>query len=134
MIAHQLTHWQEHGLGWWAVERINEAGLVGWCGLQFLPETGEVEVAYLLGRAHWRRGLATEAALASLHFGFVGLGLCTIIALVHPENVASRRVIEKVGMSFVDQSVYFGMELLRYRVTRSSYLVPGTDRAVTATH
>jgi ribosomal-protein-alanine N-acetyltransferase len=121
MIAFQLAHWEEHGLGWWGVEMVGQPRLIGWCGLQFLPETKEVEVAYLLSRAYWRRGLATEAALASLEFGFVDCGLGYIIALVHPDNVASQRVIKKLGMSFVDRSAYFGMELLRYRVTRSAY-------------
>lgn len=121
LVAHQLEHWEEHRLGWWAVEPIEDPELIGWVGLQFLPETGETEVAYLLSKAYWGQGLATEGARASLQFGFEKLGLETIIALVHPENWASIRVIEKLAMRFVDQANYFGMDLYRYSLDVSSW-------------
>ena len=114
-IARQLAHWEEHGFGWWAVELSTTPGLIGWNGLQFLPETGEIEVAYLLDKPYWGQGLATEGARASLHLGFETLGLKNIVAIVHPENRASIRVIEKLEMSLVDRTHYFGMEVLRYR-------------------
>jgi len=117
VIAGQLKHWEEHGYGWWAVERRSQAGLLGWCGLQFLPETGETEVGYLLDQACWGQGLATEGALASLQFGFETLGLECIVGIVHPENKASIRVIEKIGMSLVDRNTYFGMDVYRYSKT-----------------
>jgi RimJ/RimL family protein N-acetyltransferase len=125
LVAHQLKHWEEHGLGWWAVEPLRNPGLIGWAGLQFLPETGETEVAYLLSRVYWGQGLATEAARASLQFGFEQLKLETIIALAHPENKASQRVMEKLGMSFVDQAHYFGIDLYRYTLTASSWRSAG---------
>ena len=114
MISHQLHHWEEHKLGWWALEPCSENKLIGWSGLQYLPETEEVEVAYLLSRPYWGRGLATEAATACLQYGFEELELERIIGLVHPGNMASQRVIEKLGMSFVDQARYFGIDVYRY--------------------
>ena len=120
IIAHQLDHWAEHGLGWWAVEPRDQGELIGWNGLQFLPETDEVEVGYLLSKAYWGQVLATEGARAGLQYGFEVLGLDQIVGLVHPENRASQRVLEKLGMSFVDRSHYFGLELLRYRLDRST--------------
>ena len=75
LIARQLTHREERRFGWWAVELHNGNRLIGWSGLQFLPETGEVEVAYLLSRAFWQQGLSTEAAGASLQYGFEKAGL-----------------------------------------------------------
>lgn len=122
LVAHQIKHWQEHGLGWWAVEPRHTRALAGWCGLQYLPETDQVEVAYLLGKDHWGQGLATEAALASIYFGFDTLNLETIIALVHPENLASQRVIEKLDMSFVDQCHLWGLDLFRYSIESSVFL------------
>jgi ribosomal-protein-alanine N-acetyltransferase len=121
LISAQLKHWTEHGYGWWAVEPRRENELIGWSGLQFLPETKEVEVAYLLGKAFWGKGLATEAAQASLQFGFENFELESIVAIVHPENIASQRVIEKLGMSFVDRTHYFGMDCYRYTIDRSSF-------------
>jgi ribosomal-protein-alanine N-acetyltransferase len=119
IIAHQLEHWRDHGYGWWAVEMRDTGAFAGWCGLQFLAETGEIEVAYMLGREFWGRGLATEAALAAIEFGFDELRLDEIVALVHPENTRSRRVIEKLGMAFIAEAVYFGMTVRRYVLTSS---------------
>ena len=118
LIQRQLAHWDEHGLGWWAVQLRNEDTLVGWNGLQYLPETGEVEIGYLLSKDCWGKGFATEGARAGLQFGFETLGLTTIIGLVHPDNVASQRVLLKCGMTFVAEAEYFGMTLGKYATGR----------------
>jgi len=117
-VLGQIAHWDEHGYGWWAVEPRSERKLIGWSGLQYLPDTDEIEVAYCLAKPFWGKGMATEAARAGLRFGFEELGLDSIVAIVHPDNAASIRVIEKLGMSFVDRSRYFGMDCLRYRIER----------------
>jgi len=118
VVARQLAHWEEHGYGWWAVEYCAEPGLLGWAGLTYLPETGETEVAYLLRQEVWRRGLATEAAKASLRFGFEQFAFPFIIGITHPENIASQRVLEKSGLHFVEKAVYFGMDCFRYVIDR----------------
>jgi len=120
-IAHHLSHWQEHGYGHWAVVTPADGQVVGWNGLEFLPEAKETEMAYLLSREVWGRGYATEAARAALHFGFTNCGPDKIIGLTHPENIASQRVLEKCGMALVDQPVYFGIELRRYWVEREEF-------------
>jgi RimJ/RimL family protein N-acetyltransferase len=118
VVARHLAHWEEHGYGWWAVEFRTEPGLLGWVGLTYLPETGETEVAYLLRQEVWRRGLATEAARAALHFGFERFDFPFIIGLTHPENVRSQRVLEKSGLHFVEKAVYFGMDCFRFVIER----------------
>lgn len=120
IISNQLQHWEEHRYGWWALEPRSNEELIGWSGLQFIPETAEVEVGYLLGQPFWGQGLATEAAQACVQYGFEQLGLETIVGIVHPENVASQRVIEKLGLSFVDRTRYFGMDCYHYRMERPS--------------
>jgi len=129
-IDSQQAHWEKHGYGNWGVLLDGEAKLagksasklpgeiIGWAGLQYLPELNETEVGFLLDRPFWGKGYATEAALASLRFGFDGYHLDHIIALVHPENIASRRVIEKCGMLYVDHLALWGMELMRYRINK----------------
>lgn len=117
LIVQQLAHWGEHGYGWWAVEQRAKQGLMGWAGLQFLPETQETEVAYLLGNAFWGLGFATEAARASLDYGFGEHKLECVVGIVHPENKASIHVIEKLGMSCSGEHVYFGMQVLRYSIS-----------------
>ncbi len=59
----------------------------------------EVEIIYLVVREHWGRGIATEAASAVRDYAFGDLGLDRFVALVHPENAASCRVAEKIGMT-----------------------------------
>jgi len=121
LIEQQLGHWAEHQFGWWAVERRAEPGLIGWCGLTHLPETGQDEVAYLFGRAYWGRGYASEAARASLEFGFAQRDLKQIIGLTHPENVASQNVLKKLGLTFVDQICCFGMTCRRYSIEAEEF-------------
>jgi ribosomal-protein-alanine N-acetyltransferase len=116
LIDRQLDHWQKHGYGWWAVEHRSSSRLVGWCGLQYLSDTDEVEVAYHISRDHWGRGLATEAASAAVDYGFRTVGLPAIIALAHPDNSRSQRVIEKLGMAFIEETVYFGIPVRKYRL------------------
>jgi ribosomal-protein-alanine N-acetyltransferase len=94
---------------------------MGWCGLQYLPDTDETEVGYLLGRDYWGRGLATEGSVASVKYGFDELGLEFIVGIVHPEHVASQRVLEKSGLSFVERARYFGMDCFRYLLEAGTY-------------
>jgi RimJ/RimL family protein N-acetyltransferase len=71
-----------------------------------------------LARPFWGYGYATEAARASLEFIFGNFDFPKIIALVHPENAASRHVLEKCGMTLLDRKSYFGMEMCRYSIER----------------
>ncbi len=121
IIAGQLSHWEKYGLGWWAVETLEGKELIGWNGLQYLPDTSETEVAGLLGRAHWGKGIAVEAAMEGLRYAFETLGLEVVIGLAHPKNARSLRVLEKLGMSFTNQAEYFGMTVARYIIDASSY-------------
>jgi ribosomal-protein-alanine N-acetyltransferase len=82
--------------------------------LRTLEETDEVEVLFLLGKAFWGQGLATEAAAASLRYGCETAHLGQIIALVLPGNLASQRVIEKLGMTCLGQQCYFEVECVKY--------------------
>ena len=118
MIRSMLNHWDEHGYGLWAVESRPTGELMGRCGLQYLPETDEVEVDFILGTKFWGQGLAIEAGKASLHYGFEELDLDIIVGIVHIDNVASQRVLEKTGMRFIEAKDYFGMACYRYAIER----------------
>lgn len=91
-------HWERHGFGRWAVVHKAERKLIGFAGLRSFH--GTPELMYLLDRAYWGLGLATEVAEFCLHFGFREQGFDRITAFVRAGNVASRRVIMKVGMRF----------------------------------
>jgi ribosomal-protein-alanine N-acetyltransferase len=115
LVVEHRDHWGKFGYGWWAIWTRENPTLIGWCGLNFLDETEEIELKYLLDRSYWGQGLATEAALRSVRFGFDTINLQEIIGIVHPKHVASQRVLEKVGMIRVDEAEYFGMHCIRYK-------------------
>jgi RimJ/RimL family protein N-acetyltransferase len=121
MILGLLKHWDARGYGLWAVESRSTGVLMGRCGLQWLPDTEEVEVDFILGKAFWGQGFATEAGRASLQYGFEELRFERVAGIVHVENIASQRVLEKLGMALVEQREFFGMECYRYAIERSSY-------------
>lgn len=89
-------------LGLWSTVLKENDRYIGRCGLLpwTIDEQFEVEVAYLIDQAYWRKGLATEAALAIRDYGFHNLGLKRLVSLIDAENVASIRVAEKIGMTF----------------------------------
>ncbi len=120
-IKHHLEHWERYGYGHWAVVTPKDGRVIGWNGLEYLPELDEVEVAYLLSRETWGRGYATEVVQAAIRFGFETAALPAIIGLVHPDNLASIRVLEKCGLTFVDDLRLWRMAMRRYRIERPAY-------------
>jgi RimJ/RimL family protein N-acetyltransferase len=115
-VIGQQAHWETYGYGNWGILPDGECEIIGWAGLQYLPELNETEVGFLLDKPFWGKGYATEAALASIGFGFERFALDHIIALAHADNLASRRVIEKCGMIYMETLPLWGLELNRYRV------------------
>lgn len=111
----------EHGFGMWAVIYKDNGKLIGRCGLCFLDHTPEVELGYLLDKSYWRRGLATEASHASLKYGFEAVKLEKIVAIAKPENIASRRVMEKVGMKYEKDAYFYNSTVVYYSISRDVY-------------
>ena len=110
--------WEEHGYGFWILEHQKDQRPIGWSGLNWLPDTEEIEVLYALDRPYWGQGLATETARFSVKYGFDVVGLEKIIGLVVPDNIASARVLEKSGLAYTGIAEYFGYQLRRYQVDR----------------
>jgi RimJ/RimL family protein N-acetyltransferase len=92
------------GWGLWAVEVIGGAPFIGFIGLarpQFDAHfTPAVEVGWRLAHEHWGNGYAPEGARAALDFAFQRIGLAEVVSMTVPGNVKSRRVMEKLGMSY----------------------------------
>ena len=113
--------WYAHRCGRWAVVCNADSCVIGWCGLEYLIEADETEVLYLLDPAYWGRGFATEAAHATLRWGFDELQLDHIIGVVFPENAASRRVLEKNGLAYVGARRISGCDMLNYTITEHTF-------------
>ena len=121
-LAKMLGEWARDGFGMWALLDRRDGRFLGRCGLRPLAGTPEVELGYTLFKDVWGKGLATEAAQASVGFGFERLRLPRLVAIAHPPNLASRRVMEKVGMRFERQAPYQGIDCVWYAVGRADYL------------
>lgn len=119
-IAHHQEHWEQHGYGHWAVVTQPDNQLVGWNGLEYLPELEQTEVAYLLSHSVWGLGYATEAARAAIIYGFEVVGLSSIIGLVHPDNIASIRVLTKCGLHYRNRIQLWNMHMCLYAIIRTS--------------
>jgi RimJ/RimL family protein N-acetyltransferase len=114
------------GASWHVEERalspIGAPGFIGWCGLFPLEDSGLIEIGYRYRRAAWGRGFATEAAAAALDHGFRALELDLIAAVSHPDNVASHRVLLKIGLRRAGTQWHYGLELPFFELGRAEYL------------
>jgi [ribosomal protein S5]-alanine N-acetyltransferase len=108
LIHHVQKQYAEHGIGRFAVEWKATGEFVGWAGLKFNTEplNGQVnyyDLGYRLLPKFWGLGIATEASIASLDLAFGQLNAPCVFAGVLPDNLASVKVLEKLGLQFVNQ-------------------------------
>ncbi len=123
-IRRNQLRYRTDGHGLWAMCLKSTGELVGDCGLirQMLEDTEEIEIGYHVRRDSWGLGYATEAARACREYGFARLGVERLISLIRPENLPSRRVAEKNGMTVWKSVTWRGFEHLVYAVWRDSLL------------
>ena len=103
-----------NNLGRWAMHIKDTNEFIGWCGLKYRPEIDETDLGYRIMQKAWGKGYATEAAQHSLDHGFKELGLKVITACAHIENLASIKVIEKIGMDFIGETVVDDCPVRKY--------------------
>jgi RimJ/RimL family protein N-acetyltransferase len=117
-LSKHMAHNEHHGFSLGVVELRPGDEVVGVAGLTHLQDGTEIEVGYRFLRECWGRGYATEAARAAIAFGLGELGLERIVAVTRPNNRASRRVMEKCGMSFVGVMHVYGYAQVKYAIAR----------------
>lgn len=111
---------RQHGYCQWPLIHKADRRLIGYCG--FVNTESTPEIGWRLAPEYWGQGLATEAAQAVFKHGMATLGFQRVIATVHAANVASIRVIEKLGMTLVKRSDRDGREVMLYSTDASSRL------------
>lgn len=109
-----IAGYSKHGFGRLACVLKENGQIIGFAGLKYLDELKDVDIGYRLMKAYWGRGLASEAARAVLDDGFTRLGLKRVLGLVDPANIASVRILEKLGLRANGTAVCFGQTAVRY--------------------
>jgi RimJ/RimL family protein N-acetyltransferase len=113
-VERAMAHHEKHRFGLMALVEKSTGELIGSCGVKHVYEAPVIELAYHLRRDRWNRGYATEAARATVRYGFEDLGLERIAAFVDEANLASRRVLEKCGLCLEGPGEYGGAPCLVY--------------------
>jgi ribosomal-protein-alanine N-acetyltransferase len=108
-IRRQRENVRRFGFCLGVLEARQSGELLGQAGLQPLGTTNDYEVGWWLARSRWRQGLGFEAAHGAVRFAFESAKLARVVAIAHPENRASRRIMEKLGMQF--EGLHSGQEL-----------------------
>ncbi len=115
-----LDSYQKYGYGKWAVIHRQSGRLIGYCGIAVEEIEGKLEneLGYRIDSEFWGQGLATEAANACLEYAFTKFNFDYVLGIVEPENRASVKVLEKIGMEFVKESTWRGKVVRIYQVMR----------------
>lgn len=126
MLRRSIVHWRTHGFGLWMFrhrdtgELIGRGGLIAHSALD-MGGQGEIGLAYAVLSSHWGQGYATEMGDASLCVGFEQLGFETIGAWTLPTNLASQRVMAKLGFHYERDIVFCGLPHRFFRLDHQDY-------------
>ena len=111
-----LSDYKEHGYGRFAVESKETGNVIGFCGIKYLPEIELPEIGYRFLKEYWGKGFGTEAARACVGFARDDLAIKKLVALIVPENTASIRIAEKLGMTKGPLIHIFETDALQYEM------------------
>lgn len=128
VITFVRQQYQEHGIGRWAVVDRKTKNFVGWAGLKFVTELNNnhqnyYDIGYRLIRKYWSKGIATEAAFLTLDYAFNTMQLQQVYAAADANNKASIKVLEKIGMQFVETYFDDGTPWNWYKIERLDYTI-----------
>ena len=106
--------------GRWAVHLKPALEFLGWCGLKYRLELNEIDLGYRFKKDSWGKGYATEAAYASIRYGFDKLGLQRIVGRAEMDNIGSWKVLEKCGMVYIGNGELDGFPVKTYEIYNPS--------------
>jgi [ribosomal protein S5]-alanine N-acetyltransferase len=110
----------QNKLGRWATFIKENNAFIGWCGLKYRPEIDELDLGYRFIKSAWGNGYATEAAAGTIKYGFENLGLNLITGRAHVENIASQKVLEKIGMHYINEGIIDDCPVKTYQLSNAS--------------
>ena len=120
-LPRRIERWRKYGFGQLGVFDKESEKLIGYCGLQPLNDTGEIEIYYGFYKDFWGKGLATETAKAVLRFGFEDARLPRIVAATHPNNTNSQKLLLRLGMKQGQNGRFYDLEAAYFFLMREDY-------------
>ena len=110
--------YQLYGFGRWSAFIKDNGEYIGWCGLKYSEDKNECDVGFRFFKKHWKKGFATESAIACVNFGFEKLQIDKIVGRAMSANFASVKVLEKIGMKFTKEFDFDGEPGVIYEIDR----------------
>lgn len=129
-LPRRTERWRTQGFGQFGVFEKNSEKLIGYCGMQYLEDSTVVEIYYGLFKEYWKKGLATEAAKAVLRFAFDELNLPQVVAVTHPKNLSSHKVLRKLGMTRGEDAEFYNTEAAYFFLSRADFKKDATFYAL----
>ncbi len=121
-LPRRLEKWRTQGFGQLGVFEKNTENLIGYCGLQYFDKTPEIEIYYGFFKDFWGKGIATEAAKAMLRFAFEEANLEKTAAGTHPDNLASQKVLLKIGLEqHKELRRFYNIDSVYFSILRENY-------------
>jgi ribosomal-protein-alanine N-acetyltransferase len=121
VVEASMESFDARGYGIWLVLNKHDETLAGFAGLRPVEDVEEVELLYGLDPRYWRQGLATEASIAVLRYGFEDCGLEEISGDTDTPNADSIKTIERLGMKFHGERERNGLKNVHYSITRADF-------------
>jgi len=118
-VDRQISLYAERGFCRWRVLDAETRDFMGFCGVGYWVHA--LEIGWWLARRYWGRGLATEAAQWALRDVFERVGLDHVVSVARVDNIASRRVMEKLGMRQQREFESEGVKLAQYEILHAEY-------------
>jgi RimJ/RimL family protein N-acetyltransferase len=113
-VLENIESYKTNGYGRYAVRYKSNRKLIGMCG--FLNDELGIDFGYRYSRDTWGQGIGTEAAQAISDYGLNELALSSIIATVLPENIASEKILIKLGFIFDEETYFMGKLCKKYKI------------------
>ena len=122
-----ILQYRKNGIGRWAVIEKESGNFIGWSGFKYINDvindrTQYYDLGYRFIKKYWGKGFATESAMACLNFGFNKLEQKDIFAIADSRNLASNKILQKIGMTNINEFDYENVPHNFYEINKSNWI------------